>query len=267
MMNEVQIVKDFYDQNAEYEWQRCERHPFEFAINKAYLDRYIKPGESVLDIGGGPGRYSLYLAEKGCKVTLAELSEGNVRLAEKKAEEQNLKIKAMVCDAREIDSLITEQFDHVLLMGPLYHLREEKDRIRSIEASMKLLKPGGLLYTAFISANAGVIYMAQYEPKLILEDAEQPELKAMLQNEPFSGESFTNAYYSRVQDILPFMNKFSLQKLHLLSSEGILAPFEGKITSQSPEIKKAWIDYALQICEREDLLSYAEHLLYIGRKI
>lgn len=74
-MENIEIVKKFYDETVDYEWERLERHKVEFELTKRYLNRYIKPGDKVLDLGGGPGRYSLYLAELGCAVTLADLSE------------------------------------------------------------------------------------------------------------------------------------------------------------------------------------------------
>lgn len=54
------IIKNYYNQNSRLEWERLERHPFEFAITTRMMDRYIQAGDSILDIGGGPGRYSLH---------------------------------------------------------------------------------------------------------------------------------------------------------------------------------------------------------------
>jgi 2-polyprenyl-3-methyl-5-hydroxy-6-metoxy-1,4-benzoquinol methylase len=62
-----------------------ERYPIEFAVTKHFINRYIRPGDKVLDIGGGPGRYSIYLAEKGCRMTLLDLSDENVAFAAAKA--------------------------------------------------------------------------------------------------------------------------------------------------------------------------------------
>ena len=71
-----------------------ERHPVEFAINKHYIDMYIQPGMRELDVGGGPGRYSLHLAERGCDVTLVDLSAGNVEFARNEAQRQGLRLRA-----------------------------------------------------------------------------------------------------------------------------------------------------------------------------
>lgn len=89
----------------------------------------------MLDIGGGPGRYSLYLAERGCNVTLFDFSEGNTKFAEKQDEIRNLNIKTICGDACVADEILCEKYDHILLMGPMYHLIEETDRIRAMSSA------------------------------------------------------------------------------------------------------------------------------------
>ena len=86
-MESVKLVQNYYDADVEKEWERLEKHPFEFALTCRFLDRYLHPGDRVLDIGGGPGRYSLYLAKRGCQVTLLDLSAENVEFARRKARE------------------------------------------------------------------------------------------------------------------------------------------------------------------------------------
>ncbi|NLI56910.1 MAG: class I SAM-dependent methyltransferase [Clostridium sp.] len=132
MTDTVKIVKEFYDKSVVVEWERLQRHQFEFELTIRYINRYVKPGDKVLDIGGGPGRYSLYLAAKGCDVTLFDLSSANVEFAKEQANAQGVSFKAFVGDAREVDSLISEQYDHILLMGPLYHLLQESDRVKAL---------------------------------------------------------------------------------------------------------------------------------------
>ena len=56
-MDTVDTVKEFYNNNVEHEWNRIPGRP-EYLLTSRYIDRYVKPGEKVLDIGGGPGRYS-----------------------------------------------------------------------------------------------------------------------------------------------------------------------------------------------------------------
>jgi len=262
----IETVRAYYNGGCEVEWQRIAGRP-EFLLTCRFLDRYIKPGDKVLDIGGGPGRYSLYLAQKGCKVTLADLSEENVKFALQKAKEADLKISGLACNALELDKLISEKYDHVLLMGPLYHLLEEQERITAVYQALKALKPGGVLFASFISMNAGMVYAMKYKPEIIGDPNEKGFYNAFLDGSSFSGEAFTQAYFITQKEVLPFMAQFPLQKLHLFGQEGMTAPCESNIMSQSKEIVDLWMDFTELTCEREELLSWSEHLMYAGRKL
>jgi len=102
-MDEItKTIKDFYNTGVQTEWNRINERP-EFYLTCRFIDRYIKPGDKVLDIGGGPGRYSLYLAEKGCDVTLFDLSDENVKFASNQAMEKNIQLNTISGDARTVD--------------------------------------------------------------------------------------------------------------------------------------------------------------------
>ena len=60
------ILQKFYDDNTEYEWNRLGRRRMEFEVSMLVLEEYLpEPPVKILDIGGGPDRYSICLAEKG----------------------------------------------------------------------------------------------------------------------------------------------------------------------------------------------------------
>ncbi|MHB1150957.1 MAG: class I SAM-dependent methyltransferase [Eubacteriales bacterium] len=268
MLDSVKTVKEYYDRCSEVEWNRIAGRP-EFFLTTRFIDRYIKPGDRVLDIGGGPGRYSLYLAKRGCDVTLFDLSDANIEFAKRKAAEQGVIIKTVCGDARMADRLLNEQYDHVLLMGPMYHLLEETDRITAVHSALKLLKVNGVLFISFINMIAGMIYAMKCQPDIIGNPIEK-ELEfynAFINNKSFAGEAFTQAYFAKQDEILPFMEQFPLEKLHFIGQESITSPCENNIMSQTQEIVVSWLDFCEKICEREDLLSWSEHLMYIGRKI
>jgi ubiquinone/menaquinone biosynthesis C-methylase UbiE len=89
----MEEIERWYD--TEYdEWERLVRHRIEYDITRRYFDEYIT-GERlrVLDIGGGPGRYSIYLAEQGHEVTLLDLSKRHLEVARTKAEERGVTLK------------------------------------------------------------------------------------------------------------------------------------------------------------------------------
>ena len=266
MKKSIEIVKEFYNGQVEYEWNRIVDKP-EFLLTCRMLNRYIKPRDKVLDIGGGPGRYTLYLADKGCDVTLFDLSSENVKFAIEQAKNLNLTINGIVGDAREVNKHITEQFDHILLMGPMYHLLDESDRITAMNATLELLKPGGVIFVAFIHMGGGLVFMLRELQEHIIAPDEERFLIPLVNGDSYGGSAFTEAFFINQHLIKPFMEQFPLEKLHLFGQESILAPNVHQFMEQSTEVKEAWLDLAEQMCEKEEYLSWAEHLMYVGRKL
>ena len=264
-MDVTNVVREHYDNAVEREWARIEGRP-EFIITTRFLERYIQPGQRVLDIGGGPGRYSLWLAERGCDVTLVDLSPQNVAFAKAQAQQRGLTITALAGDAR--DDVAQGEFDHVLLMGPLYHLQAEADRVKAVEAALRRLRVGGALFVSFIQLYAGLIYALTDMPELILAEREKAWFEAFVTDaDDFMGRGFTQVYNISPREVAPFMARFPLEKLHLFGQEGGLSPFENKLREQQPpEVMAAWLDFAEKMAEREDFLNWSEHLMYVGRK-
>lgn len=264
----ARIVRDFYDTNPQGEWSRIAGRP-EFFLTCRMRSRYLRPGDSVLDIGGGPGRYSLYLAEQGCDVTLLDLSPENVRFAKERAAERGLPLTALAGDAREADELVAGPFDHVLLMGPMYHLLEEADRAKAIGAALALLQRGGVLFVSFVNIFSGIIYCMKFAPEQIASTApiDMEHLERIIARKSLAGDLFTRAFFIEPSEILPFMARFPLEKLHLFGQEGITSPCERNIMSQPKEIVDSWLDLCEKLWEREDLFSWSAHLMYVGRKI
>ena len=201
-MDQIEVVKNHYNTYVEREWHRLESRP-EFLLTCRMLNRYIKPGDKVLDIGGGPGRYSIHLAEKGCDVTLLDLSPECVKFAQEKAMEKKLCLRAIEGDAREANKLINEKFDHVLLMGPLYHLLQETDRVKAVTASVNLLKPGGVLFTSFIITMAGLIYAMKDDPAMLVSNDpfEKAAVDYFVKQKSIGGKAFTNAFFIEQKEI------------------------------------------------------------------
>jgi len=269
MDDSMKAVQMHYDENPADEWQRLENHPFEFLLSTWMMEKHIRPGQRVLDIGGGPGRYAIHFAQMGCDVTLADLSAGNVALAKEKAAEAGVQIHAIAANCLDLEALDLGQFDHVLLMGPLYHLLSKEDRVRAVRIALKHLKPGGVLCATFIMAFAGIIFDLK-NGGFIVEDCANPLtgrlIDCIAEGSSYAGPAFTSACFMHQCEIEPFMAQFGLEKLHLFGQEGILAPNERDLLQRDQAEIDCWIALAKRFLERPELLSYSEHAMYIGRK-
>lgn len=144
----------------------------EFERTKEVLLETLPPVPAVIyDIGGGYGEYAYWLTQLGYEVYLYDISEKNIEMAIEFGEELHLKLPcAEVADARSIHRPDASA-DAILLFGPLYHIVEEAERTLCLKECHRLLKPGGILYTANITRYATTLkYVARYDYQPVIDD-------------------------------------------------------------------------------------------------
>lgn len=260
-MNEVE---HWYDKEYD-EWKRLERHKIEFDITKRYLDDFIEDMNlEIFDIGGGPGRYAMYLAEKGHKVTLLDLSQNNIEVAKRKSYEKGITLEGFIHgNALDLEGFERHKYDVILLMGPLYHLIKESERRKVVAEALRLLKPNGIIVASFISSYAPI-----QDNLLHLYPIESVQgLLGYLQNgENKGGNGFTTAYFIHPKEAKEFMNSYGLKELAFAGIENILGCKEKEIISIDESEYKKWIEIAYRLSTDESLIGTSQHLLYIGRK-
>ena len=122
----------YYDDYAEKEWTRFSRRPADrvnLVLHAHYLRRFVEPGARVLEIGAGPGRFTQVLADLGCRVVVSDLSEIQLNLHRKHADELglgNVVEKRLVLDVCDLSSLDSDSFDAVVAYGgPLSYVFEQ----------------------------------------------------------------------------------------------------------------------------------------------
>ena len=263
----TEVIKKNYDEAPEKEWERTDQ-TVEFLITTRMLERTIGQGEKVLDIGGGPGRYSLWLKERGCDVTLFDLSPGNIRFAKGKAEETGVTLKTVCGNAMEEGLYPEEMFDHVLVMGPMYHIFREDDRRKVIENALRVLKPGGKIYVAFINLLAGALYYLDEWPEGFTEELKMGNEygECLLENRSWQGAAFTEARFDALPEIYGFMNSFGLRQVTVFGQEGFLASNLTRIQALEEPHRSLWIEYAGRTCENPEYLAMSSHIMYVGER-
>lgn len=120
----------------------------EFLRTTEIVSRRLPPPPAVVaDIGGGPGRYALWLASLGYQVEHRDVMPLHVSQL---SAEGVAGINTAVSDARDVD-LPDASVDAVLLLGPLYHLTDGADRIRALAECARIVRPGGPVFAAAIT--------------------------------------------------------------------------------------------------------------------
>jgi SAM-dependent methyltransferase len=123
----------------------------EFARTCEIVERALPPPPAlVADVGGGPGRYSLWLAGLGYRVLHRDLVQLHVEQVSADAADAGLQVETGVADARDLD-LNDASVDAVLLLGPIYHLPTRDDRVAALAEGRRVVRPGGPVFAVAIS--------------------------------------------------------------------------------------------------------------------
>ncbi len=122
----------------------------EFERTAEILLRYLPPAPCVVaDVGGGPGRYALWLAGLGYQVEHRDVVPSHVEQLRAEAGDSPA-VRTKLSDARELD-LADCSADAVLLLGPVYHLRRRADRIAALAQARRVVRASGPVFVAAIS--------------------------------------------------------------------------------------------------------------------
>lgn len=263
-------IEQFYDRGTDYEWGRLARHRTEFAVTQRALADYLPPSPAhVLDVGGGPGRYALWLAAQGYRVTLFDLSAELLTTAQTQAAAQGVTLAGYEHGtATDLTRFRAGAFDAVLLMGPLYHLIDAAEREQAVREAYRVLRPGGIIGATFITRYAAVRNAAQNDPAWIVAqaDAHTRILETGVHiSAPDAG--FIDAYFTHPTAIKPLLENGGFTTLDLIACEGVISMIEEQVNAlEDDNLFNAWADLNYRLGKDPSVHGAAEHLLYIGRK-
>jgi S-adenosylmethionine-dependent methyltransferase len=266
--DDITDVVSFYDRQVVEEDARLERHQLEYDLTWRYLTRYLPPTGSVLEVGAATGRYTLALCRRGYSVTAVDLSATLLERCRQRLAAEQLESRAqlVVADARDLDEVATTGFDAALLMGPLYHLVLEADRVQAVRQARARLRSSGLLFSMFLS-RVGVLgdlmrktpewIERREEVRWLLERGRRPD------DHPRGG---FRGYFARVSEIRPLHEALGIETLALAGVEPAISADDESYNRLQGTRRDLWLDLLFEVSADETTLGASRHLLYIGRK-
>jgi len=233
------------------------------------LRRLPPPPAVVADIGGGPGRYALWLAGLGYRVVHRDIFPPHVEqllAAVDAGPDAGAAIDSAVGDARSLD-LADASVDAVLLLGPLYHLTRRADRVRALREACRIVRPGGPVFGAAISRWAvrydGVLRLRLYEQVPSMLEALGP-LERTGVFPPLWPGSFT-AYTHRPGQLRTEFGLGGLVETDVVSVEcgAFLLP-DLQERMADPAARQVIMDSARAVERVPELMGLGSHLLATG---
>jgi ubiquinone/menaquinone biosynthesis C-methylase UbiE len=264
-------IKAFYSNEMEKDRLEQELFKLEGIRTKEIISRFItKNPLDIADIGGGAGFYAFWLQAAGHHVSLADLSPRNIELANEYSQKTGIQLTACrTGDATNLD-FDAEQFDMVLLLGPLYHLINKKERVKALSEAKRILKPNGFVLSAIISRYASLF--DGFKRDLIIDDRFEKILVNDLTagvhlNETENPEYFTTAYFHTPAEIKQEIIESGLQLKELIAVESfgwIIDNFKERSADKGYMEK---LHKILNMVEtNNDLIAMSPHIIAVAQK-
>lgn len=234
----------------------------EFVTTMHFIEKYLKPGMRVLEVGAATGRYSHALARRGYRVDAVEPVQHNIDIFHRLTEEgEDVAIRQG--DARDLGCFEDGTFDLTLVLGPMYHLFAEEDRRKALQEAVRVTKQGGVIFAAYCMLDASILCYG----------FARNELNGLIREDRIDLEDFTQVHsrldyfcLDRRESIDALREGLGVRQLHFVAAEGYAKHMDAALREMDEETYQLFLRYHLATCERPDMVGISHHTIDIFRK-
>lgn len=261
-MDTLAALHQFYG-NYDEDGRLASRHGMvEFLTTMRYIEKYLRPGMRVLEIGAATGRYSHYLARQGYQVDAVELLEHNIaRFKQNTQPGENVRI--FQGNAVDLSKFKDNSYDITLLLGPMYHLFTEEEKLQAMSEAIRVTKKGGVVFVAYCGNDATILQFCFLRGML-----KDERYRALVDPVTFKAASDPAELFElhRKEEIEELRSQFAVTPLHYIAADGFAHYMRQSLAEMDEELYTMYLQYHFATCERQDMVGYSNHILDIFRK-
>ncbi len=250
----VNVVYNYFDEASRLSGSNAAK--VEFVTTVTYIEKYLKQGMRILDIGAGAGAYSLYFANQGYQVSAVELADKNVSEFRKKITD-GIPVDLRQGNALDLSDFADEAFDIVLLLGPLYHLHDRADRDTAIREAKRVLKKDGVLFVAFINNDMIPYTEWGYNPDYLLSGP--------YDKETFRAVDFPFVFFD-LNQCREMLASNGLTVIHEIAADGMSELLQDRVNKLDEKGYAQYLKMHFHYCERPEHLGKTNHFLFVAKK-
>lgn len=257
----MQELEQFYENYDEDTRLTTRQGQVEYLTTMKYIHEGLQPGQRVLEIGAGTGRYALALAREGYRVDAVELVQKNLDALLAKIQPGE-KVAAAQGNALNLSMYADDTFDLTLCLGPMYHLYTELDKVQALREAVRVTKRGGRILVAYCMNEATIISYC------FIRNAIHDCLAKGMLTEDYRCLSEPKDIFEmvRTEDIARLNAQVNAEQLKLVATDGAANYLRDTLAAMDDATFDLFMDYHLKTCERADLIGATHHSLSILRK-
>lgn len=261
-MDTFTALTQYYENYDEENRLRSRHGMVEYMTTMRYIEKYLRPGMRILEIGAATGRYSHALAQKGYQVDAVELVQHNIDIF-KANTQPGENVTVYQGNAKKLDMLSDDTYDVTLLLGPMYHLFTVPEQLKALSEAIRVTKKGGVIFAAYCGNDATMVQYC-FGRGMIKEQ----KYRDLIDPVTFKASSDPAELFQlyRKEDIDQLMAAFSVTRLHYVGTDMATNYMRQTVDEMDDELFNLYLQYHFAICERSDLVGASHHILDIFRK-
>lgn len=260
------VVENYENYQEEKRLTTNNARKIEFITTTRIMDECFHKPMKILDCAAGTGIYAFYLADKGHQVTATDITPRHVEIIRNTLRTKAYEIDTAVLDATDMSIFPDDSFDAVLNMGPFYHLLTREQREKCISESLRVLKKGGLLFTAYIPRYYVFQYVAMSDNKYLDKDLADQIIQTGILRHDDEKCFWTDTYYSSKTEMEQLYSEKELEIIDHFAQDGLTPQFSKKVDSWTKEQFQIWCEYHYSVCRESSVLGASNHCIITGRK-
>ena len=261
---EKNYLREFYEGHCDEDARLRSRHGMvEYLTTMRYVEKYLKPGDRVIEIGAGTGRYSHALAQKGYQVDAVELLEHNIEVF-RRSTLPSEPVTVRQGNALDLSEFPDGVYDITLLLGPMYHLYTAEEQKKALTEALRVTKPGGMVFAAYCGSDATAIQYCFVRG--MFRDPRNLALADPMTFKLGSDPAHIFALHRR-EEIDALMDGLPATRLHFVGTDLFTCYMKDTIDQMDDELYELYLRYHFAVCERPDLVGVSNHFLDVFRKL